>query len=231
MLWDVDFTLVHTPGVGVRLYQLAFRDLYGRDLPPASAKADMAGRTDRAIALDVLALAGVPDPASQVSQFEQTLARLAPTVKDLVVEVGRALPGAADALTALAKRAVNQSLLTGNVRAMAEVKLAPFGLTEHLNLDIGAYGDESPVRADLVHLARARAMTAFWHSYHGPATVLIGDTPLDVEAAHATGAWAIGVATGRFSAAELAASGADVVLADLADTDRVVDAVLGTGQD
>jgi phosphoglycolate phosphatase len=228
-LWDVDFTLVNTRGVGIHLYQLAFRDLYGRELPDASAKANMAGRTDLAIALDVLELAGVPDPPGQAKLFEKALTRLAPQVKDLVLTSGQALPGAGEALEALAKRSVTQSLLTGNVRAMAEVKLAPFGLTKHLDLEIGAYGDESTVRADLVHLARARAATNYWKSYSGPATILIGDTPLDIEAARATGAWAVGVATGRYSTDELTSAGADVVLPDLADTDRVLDAVLGTG--
>ena len=57
--------------------------------------------------------------------------------------------------------------------------------------------------------------------------MLVGDTPLDVAAALATGARAVGVATGQFTAADLAASGAHAVLPDLADTARVVAAILG----
>ncbi len=251
MLWDVDYTLLHTPGVGTHLYQRAFADLYGREAPAAAAKADMAGRTDRAIALDVLALSGVPDPRGDVGRFEACLARLAPGMTAMVTERGRALPGAVRAIAALAGIAgVRQSLLTGNVRAMAEVKLAPFGLTEHLELDIGAYGNESEVRADLVHLARSRAAAAAYGAvggggahyanldgagldgvgpdYGGAATVLIGDTPLDVEAALDSGARAVAVATGRFTVEQLASTGADIVLSDLTDTDQVVGAVLST---
>ncbi|HUC60210.1 MAG TPA: HAD hydrolase-like protein [Streptosporangiaceae bacterium] len=226
VLWDVDFTLVNTRGVGIHLYQLAFRDLYGRDLPPEGEKADMAGRTDRAIVLDVLATAGVPDPPGEVSRFEAALARLAPAVEDMVKAKGRVMPGASAALGALTSRSAFQSVLTGNVRAMAEVKLAPFGLLKYLDLDIGAYGDESAVRADLVHLARGRATSTHWKSFHGQATILVGDTPLDIEAARATGARSVGVATGRFSEAELIAAGADAVLADLTDTEAVVNAVV-----
>ncbi len=58
VLWDVDFTLVDTRGVGTALYRLAFAELFGRDLPETITKVNMGGRTDRAIALDVLALAG-----------------------------------------------------------------------------------------------------------------------------------------------------------------------------
>jgi phosphoglycolate phosphatase len=228
VLWDVDFTLVNTSGVGYELYQLAFTELYGREPPAAVAQANMAGRTDRAIVLDVLARCGIPDPPAEVAGFEAALSRHAPSLAEAVLAKGIALPGAVTALAALAASgSVLQSLLTGNVRAMAEVKLAAFGLTAHLDLDIGAYGNESDVRADLVTLARDRARAAYGQDFGGRATVLIGDTPLDVEAALVNDARAVGVATGRSTTAELAAAGADAVLADLTDTEQLVAAVLG----
>jgi phosphoglycolate phosphatase len=113
------------------------------------------------------------------------------------------------------------------VPAMARAKLAAFGLDAHLDLDVGAYGDHHEVRAELVHLARARACAAYGREFGGRATVLVGDTPLDVEAALATGARAVGVATGGPAAAELAAAGADVVLPDLTDTAAAVAAIVG----
>ncbi|HXS62235.1 MAG TPA: haloacid dehalogenase-like hydrolase [Streptosporangiaceae bacterium] len=228
VLWDVDFTLVDTRGVGTALYRLAFAELYGRELPDHSIKVDMGGRTDKAIAIDVLGLAGIEDPPAEATNFEAMLGRLAPSVSEMVIAQGRALPGAKTAIAALASAGVLQSLLTGNVKAMAAVKLTPFGLTEHLDLDIGAYGDESAVRADLVHLARDRAQRACGTDFSGEATVLIGDTPLDVEAALATGARAVGVATGRPSFESLEAAGAHAVLTDLTDSGQVLAAVLGS---
>jgi len=228
VLWDVDYTLVDAGGVGLRLYRAAFAELYGRELPEAAADANMAGRTDRAIAIDVLALAGMPDPAGQVSVFEAALGRLAPKMTGLVASAGTTLPGAAAALAALAGLpGVVQSLLTGNIRPLAEAKLAPLGLTAHLDLDVGAYGNEHAVRAELVHLARERAAAAYHAGFGGAATVLIGDTPLDIEAALVTGARAVGVATGRFSLAELEAAGPHAALPDLTDTPGLVAAVLG----
>ena len=44
---------------------------------------------------------------------------------------------------------------------------------------------------------------------------MIGDTPRDIEAAHAAGCTAIAVATGHYDAAALLAAGADHVLATL----------------
>jgi len=251
VLWDVDFTLVNAAGIGRHLYRLAFTELYGRELPEQADAPNMAGRTDRAIALDVLALAGVPDPRGEVSFFEAALARLAPGLSDLVRTTAKALPGAAAALAALAAPGgappqdnsggtpgghrpdghrldgmVRQSLLTGNVRPLAEIKLAPLGLTKYLDLNVGAYGDESEVRAELVHLARERAALAYRQEFDREATIVIGDTPLDVEAALATGARAVAVATGHFTIGELTGSGAHAVLPDLTDTEAVLDAVL-----
>jgi len=112
------------------------------------------------------------------------------------------------------------------MRVLAAVKLAALGLDRFLDLRIGAYGDAHEIRADLVPLARASATAAHGADFGGDATVLIGDTPLDIEAARLSDARAVGVATGNFTMAELAAAGADAVLPDLADTARVLAALI-----
>jgi len=270
VLWDIDFTLVNAGGVGTRLYRMVFRDMFGTELPSA---ADMAGRTDRAIVLDTLARAGIPEPRKHLDQFLAKLAALAPTGHELAVQHSRALPGAAAALDALAAFApgpdgagrnaagrdapgrdgagragtghrgpapgrdgagdsaadvrVVQSVLTGNVRRMAEIKLSAVGLDANLDLETGAYGDSHEIRSELVHLARGNAARKYGRGFAGTATVLVGDTPLDVAAARVTGARAVAVATGGTSAEKLAESGADVVLPDLTDTPAVLRAILG----
>ena len=224
VLWDVDYTLVDSDGVGRELYQATFGEMFGGQMPQPGS---MAGRTDRAIALEVLTLAGVAEPRQRIDAFHRAMAARAPGLAGLVAERARALPGAAQAMAALAELAVAQSLLTGNIRPLAEVKLRPLGLTEHLDLDAGAYGDAHEIRAELVHLARSNAARQYGGDFDGAATVIVGDTPLDVAAALATGARAVGVATGGFSGPELAASGAHAVLPDLSATDRVLAAVLG----
>ena len=285
VLWDIDFTLINAGGVGTRLYRMVFRDMFGTELP---STADMAGRTDRAIVLDTLARAGIPEPRKHLDQFLAKLAALAPTGHELAVQHSRALPGAAEALDALAAFApgrdgagrdapgrdgasrdapgrdgagrngagrggagragtghrgpapgrdgagdsaadvrVVQSVLTGNVRRMAEIKLSAVGLDANLDLETGAYGDSHEIRSELVHLARGNAARKYGRGFAGTATVLVGDTPLDVAAARVTGARAVAVATGGTSADKLAESGADVVLPDLTDTPAVLRAILG----
>jgi len=222
VLWDLDGTLLNAGGVGGELYGAVFTRLFGRTL---EAHAPMAGRTDRAIILQTLEMAGVPDPRRFVDPFIAELTAQAPTALEAVSVHGRALPGAAAALTALASARVRQSVLTGNIRPMAEVKLAAVGLRDPLDLRIGAYGDDHEIRAELVHIARRRAAAAVG-DFAGSATVLIGDTPLDIEAALATGARAVGVATGSYPAADLLAAGAHTVLSDLTDTRLVLTALL-----
>ena len=234
VLWDIDYTLVNAGGVGSELYTRVFTSRYGRPLPQPGS---MAGRTDRAIAREVLALAGLDghDGTDGLDQqllvFQAALNDTAPAFAARARQVVTALPGAGAALAGLAALAPGQgpvqSLLTGNIRPMAEIKLAAAGLTRHLDLEVGSYGDLHEIRAELVAPARAAAAAAYGQDFGGTATVLIGDTPLDVAAALATGARAVGVATGHFSAADLAAAGAHAVLPDLTGTAAVVSAILG----
>jgi phosphoglycolate phosphatase-like HAD superfamily hydrolase len=227
VLWDVDHTLIDAGGGSTFLYGVVFRELFGRDLPGV---APMAGRTDRAIVRDTMERAGIGDPSQHVEAFLAGLAAHAPGLSAVVAQRGRVLPGAAAAVAAVADRApvpAVQSVLTGNIRPLAEAKLGALGLTRHLDFDIGAYGDHDENRAELVHLARRHAARAYGQDFAGPATVLVGDTPLDSAAAKATGARSVGVASGASSAADLAAAGADAVLADLTDTAAVLAAILG----
>jgi phosphoglycolate phosphatase-like HAD superfamily hydrolase len=224
VLWDVDYTLLSAVGLGNRLYGEVFKDMFGRDL---AAVAPKAGRTDRAILLDTLTLAGVAEPRAHVDDFLAALARQVATLDGSVKDEVRALPGAAAAIAALAAAGARQSVLTGNIRPLATVKLAAAGLGEQLDLNVGAYGDTHEVRAELVPVARRAARAAYGTDFGGRSTVLVGDTPLDVAAALDTGARAVGVATGSFPAADLATAGAHAVLSDLTDTSLVVAAVTG----
>jgi phosphoglycolate phosphatase-like HAD superfamily hydrolase len=235
VLWDIDYTLVNARGVGSELYTRVFTSRYGRPLPQPGS---MAGRTDRAIAREVLALAGLDGLDQELQLFQDALNATAPSFAARARQIVSPLPGAGAALAGLAALApdgaggpgagpVIQSLLTGNIRPMAEIKLAAAGLTRHLDLEVGSYGDLHEIRAELVAPARAAAAAAYGQDFGGTATVLIGDTPLDVAAALATGARAVGVATGHFSTADLAAAGAHAVLPDLTGTAAVVSAILG----
>jgi phosphoglycolate phosphatase-like HAD superfamily hydrolase len=80
----------------------------------------------------------------------------------------------------------------------------------------GAYGSDSPDRAELTTLAVEKA--ARLHDSLTPDQVyVVGDTPLDIAAAKSAGAISVGVATGHYSTDELGAAGANHVLGSLED--------------
>jgi phosphoglycolate phosphatase-like HAD superfamily hydrolase len=140
---------------------------------------------------------------------------------------GRALPGAAEALAALAQRdGTVQSLLTGNLAANAALKLGAFGLERWVDLEVGGYGsDPHERRSDLVAIARERAAARYGEP---TGVVLIGDTPLDVLAAREAGARAVAVATGFADLGALRESEPDALLQDLRDTEAAIRAITST---
>src|SRR5437868_1131768 len=160
--------------------------MFGRELTEVAPKA---GRTDRAIVGDTLALAGAP--VSAVGPFLAALERVA--ADGAVPGPVRPLPGAAAAVAALAAAGIRQSLLTGNVRPLAALKLRRAGLGPGLDLDAGAYGDAHEVRAELVSVARRaagdpqlaeRAQQVRLHrslaDEQGPADLRVGPAPRDL---------------------------------------------------
>jgi phosphoglycolate phosphatase len=220
VLWDIDLTLVQAGRLGGELYAHAFRQVTGRTL---EYQAQMAGRLDPDIFLDILTGHELDPAEHPFPRFAEALgAAYASRIDDLGRQ-GRALPGAAEALQALAEvPGVVQTVVTGNIPAVARVKLAAFGLDRHLDLDIGAYGPDDHVRAALVRLARERSGARHGTVFDAASTVVIGDTVHDVTAAREGGARVIAVATGRTPAADLRAAGAEVVLSDLLDTPGLV---------
>jgi phosphoglycolate phosphatase len=153
VLWDVDHTLVDVDGLGREAYDLAFTRRFG--VAPAH-QPPMAGRTDRAIAIDMLRLNQVPVTEANLEDLRNGAEAAMDELAHLLPTRGRALPGAVEAVGAIHGRTV-QSLLTGNVRHIAEVKVGPFGFAEYLDLDVGAYGWSHEVRAELVKIARDNA--------------------------------------------------------------------------
>ena len=226
MLWDIDHTLIDTGGVGRAVYQEAFEQVTGR---PMKRQAEVSGRTEPDIFRDTLDLHGIEESEGSLDRFAAALAAGYSAKIPLLRQRGQVLPGAAGALAALGRvPGVVQSVLTGNFKPVATIKLAVFGLDGHIDLEVGAYGSDDSIRANLVEVARQRAAAKYGAMFDERTTILIGDTPSDIAAAHDGGAVAIAVASGRSSMEQLQAADAEVVLPDLLDTDSLLRAVLGT---
>ena len=136
------------------------------------------------------------------------------------------LPGVVAVLDALkARDDIAVGLLTGNFERGAAIKLGYFQLWSRFTF--GAFGDLHVNRRDLVPVARAHADRLHRASVAASNVVVIGDTPLDIDCAHAHGARSIAVATGPFTGSDLSQAGADLGLDTLEDVDAVLKLVAG----
>ncbi len=212
-LFDIDGTLLASGGAGKAAMEQALLAAFGLDC--IGVNVPYAGRTDVAIAKDLLSAHGVEPTPEHLECLRETYLALLPEY--LVRHQGRVLPGVAELLESLQGRDdVMVGLLTGNVRRGAQVKLGHFEIDHHF--PFGGFGD---VHLDRDDVARD-ALTALRERHPGPVCLeqvwVIGDTPSDVRCARAIGARAVAVATGSHKLDDLATTQPDLLLADLADT-------------
>jgi phosphoglycolate phosphatase len=206
-------------------YVEAFPAVAGR---PLIRLPQVAGRSESEIFFDALALNGADvcmggSAEGLLEPFSAALAAALEARRDDLVAQGHLLPGAADALAAVAKLdGVVQTVLTGSSRASAMLKLRAFDLDGFVDFDIGGYGSEAYPKGTLLRVARQRASDKHGVTFGENATVYVADSPRDVDAAKIGGARSLAVASGRASAAELRDAGADAVLSDLTDTAGLV---------
>jgi phosphoglycolate phosphatase len=225
-MWNIDLTLVDVARVTRAAYAEAFEAVTGR---PLVRLPQMAGRTESEIFFEALARNEVDADEASEQWLDAFTARLAESFaarRDLLAQQGRLLPGAREAVAALAEvPGLVQTVLTGCIKPNAVEKLHAFGLAEYLDTEVGGYGSEVYPKGALLLNARTRAAARYGVAFTADTSVFIADSVRDVEAAQTGGARCLAVASGRSIASELRHAGADLVLADLSQTDSVVDAV------
>lgn len=220
LLWDIDGTLLRTPGVGVKAFARALETVTGK--PMARVAYDFGGKTDPLIARDLLEAVGVDDDdavALLLAEVERNYDEFADDLRASIVT----LPGAADLLDRCAELQAVQSVVTGNIRHAARRKLEAAGFDHRLDLERGGYGSDHHDRTELVRIALSRLAARDDVGEIDPSTVwIIGDTPRDAACARGAGVRCLLVATGTYSVDALSDLGADHVLADLADVEGVL---------
>ncbi len=225
-LFDIDGTLVDTGGAGLRALRQALPDAFPRLAEGHMPELDLAGSTDSGLVMEVFQACGVPDtPENRDRYFAAYLRHLRANLA-VAGESARLLPGVVTLLTALSasgNSAHSTGLLTGNIKEGAAIKVEHFAIASHFAF--GAYGDDHHDRDELGPIARDRAGRRFGASIDIARSVVIGDTPKDIRCGKALGARTLGVATGRFSAAELRDFGADTVFETLEETNSVLRAL------
>jgi phosphoglycolate phosphatase len=213
VLFDIDGTLLrYGNGIHGRAIIQACDERTGADIGQHFGRISAGGRTDRYIVNELLRLSGMGqndidamfDDIVQRST-ELTEAGLRDPNPDWV------LPGSHEVVGALTALQIPVGLVTGNLPRIAELKLDcariwdPFASQQPL---ISGFGHLSEDRNDLSRAALQQARREIDAAIDGDHLVIVGDTPRDVECAHAIGASCLAVTTGRFTADDLRAAGA-----------------------
>lgn len=211
-LFDIDGTLLRAGGAGRRALELALTELLDGNDQATFENVEFAGRTDPWIVAEGLAQHGM---AADERLIDDVLRRYLAHLPEQLERASafEVLPGAASLVSALAGRAdVLLGLGTGNTETAAYAKLARGGLDAYFSF--GGFGSDHVERAELLRVGLERGVAAAGGGCDVRA-VVIGDTPHDIQAAHAIGAECVAVATGRFDAEALARAGATTVVLGL----------------
>jgi len=191
VLWDIDGTLVTHADSPRDRHAHAVSTVLGRDVERLPAGI---GKTDRQILIELFA-----DHIPSDAEIEQAFAVIDDvTAQDMLTDPSTAIAGTNEALIELAGAGADHSVLTGNSPRRARLKLEAAGLAEHIDFDSGFYGHIHSTRMELVADAAQRLSLQ-----DGVRPVIVGDTPLDILAGHASGIPVIAVATGIYSVDEL----------------------------
>jgi phosphoglycolate phosphatase-like HAD superfamily hydrolase len=211
VLFDIDGTLVDCGKAAGKCFSAAFEKAFGVACPIFAAE-EVSGLTDTAILMEVvrrLALAPDDFERRRTVAFETYARNLA---EELKLNPARALPGADRAVARV--RSIPgcvTGLLTGSTEATARIKLETAGIGFE-QFVCGAYSEDGELREALPPAARRRFAELFGRE--PKTTILIGDTPRDVQAALATGCEFVGVTTGPYMKDALERAGARVILED-----------------
>jgi len=222
VLFDIDGTLLRTQGAGMAAMVDALRELHpSRDFSFDGIA--VAGRLDTLIWHDLAARHDIdPSDASQ-ARFRTAYARHLERQLDARADAMRVMPGVPALLEHLRREAdIHLGVLTGNYSDTGRLKIRRCGLDADLFVH-NAWAEDGESRRALPPVAMRRFRERTGRNIPPDRTVIIGDTPHDVDCAVASGCRVIAVATGDFPKHELEAHGAHLALSTLEATASIVD--------
>jgi phosphoglycolate phosphatase-like HAD superfamily hydrolase len=211
VLFDIDGTLVHTGGAGIKAFARAFATEFG--VADGADRLKFAGRTDVSLVREFFTLHRIePSPENFARFFAcylQCLQQIIPGCK------GGACHGVLEfyqELAALPEPPLT-GLLTGNIKKGARIKLEHHQLWD--KFPFGGFADDHEERPHIAAAALRRGSERFGRPLRGEEVVVIGDTPLDIDCGRAIGAKVLAVATGGATLEELQRHQPDWAVPDL----------------
>ena len=202
-MWDVDGTLVEV-GRGRDDKHRRAVEIVGACVIPKQTR--QGGKTDVQIISELvrdnnLNLEVIPEALKLLDQL---------TIEELGQQPLQAAENAELTLSEFSKRGWINGILTGNTRARAKMKLESAGLLEEISEKFFFDGQEA---LDRLQLSRGASETLLQSGMGS--VVIVGDTPLDIQASQFAGFACVAVATGAFSLDELAKYDPDLLIEDL----------------
>jgi len=223
VLFDIDETMISSDGAGRRAFARVLKETHA--ISEDIGQISMSGKTDPQILKEIFELADkahINDDQSLDAFYDNYLTALAEEIKASATYIIHA--GIPELLERLHddKRAF-LGLLTGNIERGARMKLDRVQLNAYF--PIGAYGSDSGNRLELPAVAVTRANEHFLQAFSRQEVVIVGDSVNDVLCAKHYGAKCIAVNTGKTSLADLQAEHPEYLFANLAETDKVMEAI------
>jgi phosphoglycolate phosphatase-like HAD superfamily hydrolase len=220
-LLDIDGTLILTGGAGQKAFAQTLAEDFG--IAQIVKVVTFAGRSDRAIACELLREHGVETSSENWQRFCRGYLRRLDAA--LATHPGFILPGVTPLLMKLASRGdIALGLLTGNVREGARRKLTHYNLWHWF--PFGGFGDDHHERCDIAAAALVAAKQHLRTRPNGSQgtglqqqgrVVVIGDTLNDISCGRSIDARCVAVSTGHSSADELKLARPDLLVETLED--------------
>lgn len=213
VLFDIDGTLVHTGGAGMKAFAKVFATEF--NIPNGTEKIRFAGRTDMSLVREFFIENQIEPSAMNFNRFFDRYVFWLDHI--LGHSQTKECPGIRPFIRAL--KALPQpplvGLLTGNIRLGAEIKLRHFELWHEF--ETGAFADDHEDRDQIAQVALQRGRRVLQDHLGGEQVLVIGDTTLDVRCARAIGAKALAVATGGHKFEQLRSASPDWLVNDLTE--------------
>lgn len=211
VLFDIDGTLVHTGGAGVKAFARVFAEEFGAH--DGLEKLKFAGRTDVSLVREFFKIHGIAETPDHFNRFfERYVLWLDHILGHSQTEACLGVWEMLAKMKSLAQPPL-LGLLTGNIALGAEIKLRHFDLWDEF--ETGAFADDSEDRDEIAAIAKQRGGRVLRKNLHGNEVLVIGDTPLDIRCGRAIGAKVLAVATGGATLEELQRHAPDWTVSDL----------------
>lgn len=226
LLWDIDGTLIRSVRTGgYKDYTIpVLEEIFGTSGQLSTMH--VSGMTDLQIIAEALRDEGYThdDIRERIHDVSKRITEEARRVTGNGTPFFQVIPGVREMLDVLDQHPRYRSaLLTGNIEAMAYLKMELVGLEKYFRLP-GAFGDESHERKDLPQRAADRIREQLQMNLAPEQFIVLGDTPNDIGCAQHFGARAVALGTGRFySKEELLECKPDAFLKDLTNQDEVLE--------